>query len=238
MNLLLFIFTIVVSFIVVRIGAIAFELTGLEWQLAKFQALSCFSSTGFTTKEAELITGHAQRRKIASVLMVLGHAGLVTLIATFANTIRPRVSVTELPSFLSLPVPAGLIPWINLTLLALAGYVIYKILSHAGTLGRLTDFLRKRVKKSSVVQPITCQQLMVATGGYGVAAITVPEGSRLAGQPLRTSGLRRRDITLLVLEREKETMPNPPADTEIAVGDRLVCFGKVDIIRQELAPEA
>ena len=50
--LTLFILALISSFIVVRIGAIAFQLTGLEWSLAKFQALSCFSGTGFTTKEA------------------------------------------------------------------------------------------------------------------------------------------------------------------------------------------
>lgn len=65
MNLMLLLVTVLVSMIVVRIGAVAFQLTGLEWSLAKFQALSCFTRTGFTTKEAELITGHPQRRRIA-----------------------------------------------------------------------------------------------------------------------------------------------------------------------------
>jgi hypothetical protein len=88
--LILFILTLTVSFIVVRIGAIAFQLTGLEWSLAKFQALSCFSGTGFTTKEAELITANKQRRKIASVLMVLGNAGLVIMIATLASSLVPQ----------------------------------------------------------------------------------------------------------------------------------------------------
>ena len=67
MNLLLFITVFVISFIIVRTGAIAFQLTGLEWSQAKFQALSCFTSTGFTTKEAELVTGDKQRRRIASL---------------------------------------------------------------------------------------------------------------------------------------------------------------------------
>ena len=83
MNLLLFIIVLIVSFVIVRIGAIAFQLTGLDWSLAKFQALSCFTSTGFTTREAELITSDPRRRRIASVLIVLGHAGFVTMIATF-----------------------------------------------------------------------------------------------------------------------------------------------------------
>jgi hypothetical protein len=67
MNLLIFIIILIVSFIIVRIGAIAFTMTGLEWSLATFQSLSCFTGTGFTTKEAELITGHPQRRRIASL---------------------------------------------------------------------------------------------------------------------------------------------------------------------------
>ena len=58
MNLMLFLVVVVASFIAVRIGAIAFQLTGLEWSLAKFQALSCFSGTGFTTKESELSLIH------------------------------------------------------------------------------------------------------------------------------------------------------------------------------------
>ena len=37
--LVLFILTLTVSFIVVRIGAIAFQLTGLEWSLANFMKL-------------------------------------------------------------------------------------------------------------------------------------------------------------------------------------------------------
>jgi len=39
MNWALFIIVLIVSFIVVRIGAIAFQVTGLEWSLAKFQSL-------------------------------------------------------------------------------------------------------------------------------------------------------------------------------------------------------
>ena len=46
MSVMLFIIVVIASFIIVRIGAIAFQLTGLEWSLAKFQSLSCFSGTG------------------------------------------------------------------------------------------------------------------------------------------------------------------------------------------------
>lgn len=237
MNLVLFLAMIIISFVIVRIGAIAFELTGLEWSLAKFQALSCFSGTGFTTREAELITGHPQRRRIASILMVFGNAGLVTLVATFANTIRPRVNITGLPSILNLPIRPALMPWINLLFIVLAGYVIYRIFSRATTLHRLTEYLRGKVKKSDLVQPVSFEQLMVATAGYGVASVTATEKNAVVGKMLKKSGLREKDITVLAFERQGKMIPNPPADTRIATGDRLVCFGKMDVIRQEFAAE-
>ena len=93
MSVMLFIIVLVASFTIVRIGAVAFQLTGLEWSLAKFQALSCFSGTGFTTRESELITGHPQRRKIATFLIVLGNAGLVTMIASVASALNAQQTI-------------------------------------------------------------------------------------------------------------------------------------------------
>ncbi len=95
MNLLLLIATLIVSVVAVRIGAVAFNLTGLEWSTAKFQALSCFSGTGFTTREAELVIASPRRRRIATYLIILGHAGFVAMIATFANSLRPNIYLTK-----------------------------------------------------------------------------------------------------------------------------------------------
>ena len=46
---------ILFSFLVVRTGAIALMMTGLEREKANFQALSAFSRAGFTTREAEIV---------------------------------------------------------------------------------------------------------------------------------------------------------------------------------------
>ena len=172
MNLLLFISVLITSFIVVRIGAVAFELTGLEWSLAKFQALSCFTATGFTTKEAELITGNPQRRRIASVLIVLGHAGLVTMIATFANSLRPSaINIPGLPDFVS---TAGVLQWINLAIIAVVIYVVYKVFTNTKFAKKLTEALRRHIAKREIVKPVSFEELLVATGGYGVSKLEGP----------------------------------------------------------------
>jgi len=235
MNLLLFIIAIIASFIVVRIGAIAFELTGLEWSLAKFQALSCFSGTGFTTKEAELITGNPQRRRIASVLMVLGNAGLITVIATFANSLRPSTIMPKFTiPFLHLVFPSSLLPWINLLLIVVSIYAIYRFFAHTKITKKLTDALRARIIKKDIIKPVTFEELLVTTGGYGVSSIAVCKGSQILEKTLFESNLRSHDITVLAVERKEEIIPNPPAETKIMLDDTLICFGKLENIRKEL----
>ncbi|MDD5561676.1 MAG: hypothetical protein PHT50_06090 [Candidatus Omnitrophica bacterium] len=73
---------IILSIIVVRIGAIALELTGLSSEIASFQAQSAFSGAGFTTVESEAIVTHPVRRRIIKILILWGSAGVTTAIAT------------------------------------------------------------------------------------------------------------------------------------------------------------
>ena len=75
---------ILISAIVVRISAIMLKMTGLDDRTARFQALSAFTGTGFTTRDSEHIVNNEIRRKIIMVLMVLGNAGIVSVIATLA----------------------------------------------------------------------------------------------------------------------------------------------------------
>jgi hypothetical protein len=234
MNLLLFIVTIIISFIVVIIGAIFFQLTGLEWSLAKFQSLSCFTGTGFTTKEAELITGSPQRRKIASVLMVLGNAGLVTLIATFANSLNPaRLPEVTVP-FIHLVFPSWLLPWIHLLIITASIYGIYKLFTHSSITKKITDALKKRLVNKEIIKPVSFEELLVATGGYGVSSIEIHKDSPIIDKTIFQAELRSKDITVLTIERKDEVIPNPKADTKILLNDKIVCFGKLENIKNEL----
>jgi len=235
MNFLIFLVILTVSFIVVRIGAIAFELTGLEWSLAKFQALSCFTGTGFTTKEAELITGHPQRRRIASVLIVLGHAGLVSLIATFANSLRPDdlFSKIQIP-FLNLNLPSSIEPWIKLLIIILFFYLLYIIFAHSKLAKKITQLLKSRIVKNELIKPVSFEELVVSTGGYGVSSIEICKDSPILNKSILESELRKHDITVLAIERNGEIMPNPSPEQKILLGDRLICFGKLGTIRKEI----
>jgi len=73
---------VLISAIIVRIGAVALEMTGLSRDVAAFQAQSAFSGVGFTTSESEYVVSHPVRRRIIRILMLLGSAGVTSAIAT------------------------------------------------------------------------------------------------------------------------------------------------------------
>ena len=85
-----------------------------------------------------------------------------------------------------------------------------------------------------LVNRVSFEELLVATGGYGVSKIAVCVGSTMINQTLRQSNLRSMDINVLAIVRQGHTMPNPSAETQILDGDELICFGNLDTIRREM----
>ena len=77
---------------------------------------------------------------------------------------------------------------------------------------------------------------MTVSTGYGVAELLVREGSELVGQTIQGSDLRERDIAVLTLTRGTHVIPNPRLDRVMEAEDRLLCFGKLEAMR-DLVPE-
>jgi ribosomal protein S6--L-glutamate ligase len=79
------------------------------------------------------------------------------------------------------------------------------------------------------------QRLSVSTG-YGVAELLVREGAEMVGQSIEESGLLERDIAVLTLTRGTTVIPNPLKARELEAEDRLLCFGKLEAMR-DMVPE-
>jgi Trk-type K+ transport system membrane component len=71
---------------IIKLGSVAFQLTGMEPKMAMFQSLSAFTNTGFTTSAAESVVQHRRRRMIAAVLMIIGYIGIVGVIVTLIRS--------------------------------------------------------------------------------------------------------------------------------------------------------
>lgn len=71
---------------IVKLGSIALQFTGMEPGMAMFQSLSAFTNTGFTTRAAEAVVNHRKRRMIVSILMIIGHIGIVSVVVTLVHS--------------------------------------------------------------------------------------------------------------------------------------------------------
>jgi hypothetical protein len=232
MSVAIFILTVLVSFVAVRIGAIAFQLTGLEWSQAKFQSLSCFTGTGFTTNEAELIVGHRRRRKIASVIMVMGNAGLIVLIASFANSLQPSQwmrSLTDpvVPDWL----PSIVVPAVNIAIMGAAFYIILRLLGRMNVSDRLTGWLRNILVRRGVLESLSTEELITSAGKQGILRITIGDRNPMIGQPLKELP---DGIQMLAIETDGTIRTDSPEDLEVGIGDSLICYGELSHVREQL----
>src|ERR687886_29527 len=73
---------VVASLLITRVGAVALMLTGMSRESSRFQARSAFFGVGFTTAEAEAVVSHPVRRRIIAWLILLGNAGVISVLGT------------------------------------------------------------------------------------------------------------------------------------------------------------
>ena len=111
-------------------------------------------------------------------------------------------------------------------------YLIYAVLSNTKITAKLTNVIRSSIVKKEIINRVSFEELVVATGGYGVSSIEICKDSPILNKRLIESELRQHGITVLTIERDGEVIPNPTADSRILMRDKLVCFGKLSDIRK------
>lgn len=97
--------------------------------------------------------------------------------------------------------------------------------------GSIVDYIAAQVD----FPEIDLRQRLTVSRGYGVTEIHIPDGSDYVGKGISDSGLRDRDLNVLTLYRGTKVIPNPRADRTLEAGDRLLCFGKLESMR-DLVP--
>ena len=100
--------------------------------------------------------------------------------------------------------------------------------------GAVVDYMAAQVD----FPEIDVRQRLTVSRGYGVAEIHVPAGSDYVGKAIKESGLREKDINVLTLYRGTTAIPNPRSDRQLEPGDRLLCFGKLELMRELIPTKA
>jgi len=208
---------ILISMLFVRAGAIALVLTGMHYDQAKFQALSAFTATGFTTRESEKVVNHPRRRKIISTLMVGGYAGIAavtvsgtsSLVSTAAENIPRNVIVLV----------AGLV-------------LIYLLARHMGIMKRWEDVVERLLYRSSLFEFEPVDEMLHLAEGYGLVKIDVIAASPLCGQSIIQIGDIHKDALILGIERGQTWITARHTHEPLEAGDQLVIYGRLNLLKE------
>ena len=209
---------VLISLILTRVATVALIQTGLSRETARFQARSALTGTGFTTSESESIVTHPVRRRLVRSLMLIGSAGVVTVIATlllsFVNADQ-RQTVTRL---------GVLIIVLAIVLLTARNKRVDALLMAAigRALTRWTDLdARDYVGLLHLGQ------------GYKVNELTLREGDWITGQPLRALDLRDEGVAVLAIVCPSGTyIGTPERDTAPRPQDTLILYGPSERLRE------
>lgn len=98
--------------------------------------------------------------------------------------------------------------------------------------GTIIDYIAAQVD----FPEIDIRQRLTVSRGYGVTEIQIPEGSKFENLEIGKTNLKDKGINILTLYRNGKAFPNPSDQKVLLAEDRILCFGKLDLMR-DLIPE-
>lgn len=205
------------SLFLTRIATMALVFTGLSLESARFQARSALTGVGFTTSEAEQVVQHPVRRRIIMLLMLLGNAGVVTVMATLIVTFLQAEDTGQI-----LTKAAGI----------LIGLLLFSFVARSAYLERRMGVLIAwALKRWSHLDARDYVNLLQLANKYGVTEIKVNEGDWVAGRSLADLKLTDEGVLVLgVYPRRGRYIGVPRGSTVVGAGDVLVIYGSADCL--------
>lgn len=216
-----FLVVVFTSLIVVRVATVALTLTGLSKELARFQARSAFTGSGFTTAESEKVVHHPVRRRIIMLLMLLGNAGLVSAVTSLMVTVI-RDDAGDRTTLL-----------IKVALL-IGGLFLLWLLANSGWVDRrMSRVIRWALKRWTKIDARDYAGLLHLSGDYAVVELAVEENDWLAERTLIDLKLSEEGVLVLGIERvDGRYLGAPRGKTKLVAGDVLLLYGPKDRIAE------
>ncbi len=207
------------SLVITRIATEALTFTGLSRESARFQARSAFTGAGFTTHESEGVVRHPVRRRIIMLLMLLGNAGVTTVVSALVL------------SFISARGPEE---WVPRFFLLLLGVVGLWIVATNDSINRIIITLTRRaLRRWTHLDARDYAGLLRLSRRYSVAELQIEPGDWLADKQLQTTKLRSEGIVVLGIQRSDETYVGAPdGKSYICPGDVLIVYGRTESLTE------
>jgi len=210
---------LVLSLVATRIATVALSLTGLSYELARFQARSAFTGCGYTTSESEQIVGHPVRRRIIMVLMLLGNAGIVTAVSSLVLAFVRTEQRSDL--------------WLRLGVIAMGVAGLWALASSQWVTRWMERVIRWALRKWTKVEVRDYASLLRLSDDFTVSEIRVEAGDWVVGKTLAELDLHAEGITILGIQRSDGGYVGVPTGKSVVRdGDVLLLYGRADAVER------
>lgn len=202
---------ILLSLLITRVATMMLTQTGLSQESARFQARSALSGVGFTTSEAEAVVNHPVRRRIVMSLMLLGSAGVVTVIgALFLSFANADFQEREQ----------------RLALLVVALGVLLLLARSSWVDRRLSVLIGRALNRWTDLEVSDYAALLRFADRFAVVELAVRPDSWLAGRSLSELNLRHEGVVILGVSRaDGRYIGVPRFETRVEAGDTAIAYG-------------
>ncbi|WP_245590388.1 TrkA C-terminal domain-containing protein [Aneurinibacillus terranovensis] len=209
-----FIYLIIIV-LIIEISTMLLEATGLRREVAKFQAISLLTGTGYTTSESEMVINHPVRRKIASFLIIFGTISFAVILSfVISFFVSNVIHISDLGIGMVILVVA---------LLFMRSPVVKLFLSR--NVGSRFD--KYYVHHKSV------EEVFHVDSDYVMREFRLTESHvRLINQPLKQLRLANEDVKILNIKRNDHVIKNPTGSTMLLPGDIILVYGNLENIRK------
>lgn len=204
------------SLLIIRIGSIALEMTGLSPDVASFQATSAFSGAGYTTEEAEQAVATPGRRRTVKALIRIGSIGLLGAISSLVLSFT-RSGGDDLQ---------------NLAFI-LGGAGVIVLFAQSRWFNRLvTPFIERALSRTTELEVTDYAQLLGLQSEYRVAEVDLDADDWLTEKTVAELDLPAEGVLILGIRRDDSYIGAPQPETETKPGDTLVLYGQRDRLQE------
>lgn len=206
-----------ISALITKIATIALVHTGLSTDSAKFQSRSAYTGVGFTTSESENIMNHPVRRRIIFNLMIIGNAGIVTVMSSLILTfILPETLASKLYGLLTVVVGMTVIwlairsKWIDIALSAL---------------------ITRMLKRYTDIDIQDFAAILHLKDDFKISEKLIDHGSWMVNKTIRDLNLKHEGLIILGVDRRGTGyLGSPNGDVMILPMDVITVYGKSEVI--------
>lgn len=199
--------------VLIEIFTILFRLTGLTQEKARFQVISLLTTSGFTTRESEIMLATINRRKLSSRIMITGYVFSVVIVSLIINLALsiPQSKATDY----------GII-----TILISVAFVLMLIISGLKPVrGWFTHFIENLARRALYSD----QTKIVILDFYHnniIAQVFIRDiPPELEGKTLAESDIKNRfDVQVLLITRGGATLPDVKGNEILQSGDVITVY--------------